>query len=128
MAGVLDIEWRHIGESVDATCEWCAATSRTLAEVLDEIRPMLSARRIRIRVHETVLPHDRIEESNILLFNGVPIEDLIDDVQIEETPCSSCACMTGTDAACRALVCGDQTFEGVPADLIRRAALKAAGL
>jgi len=128
MAGVLDSEWRHIGESVDATCERCAATGRTLAEVLDEIRPMLSARRILLRVHATVLPHDRIEESNILLFNGVPLEDLIDDVRIEKTSCPSCACMTGTDAACRALVCGDQTFEGVPADLIRRAALKAVGL
>jgi len=128
MAGILDVEWRHIGESVDATCERCASTGRTLGGVLDEIRPILSARRIRIRVHETVLPHDRIEESNTLLFNGVPLEDLIEEVRIENTSCPSCACMTGTDAACRALVCGDQTYEEIPADLIRRAALRAAGL
>ena len=128
MAGILDVEWRHIGESVDATCERCASTGRTLAGVLDEICPMLSARRIRIRVPETVLPHDRIEESNALLFNGVPLEDLIDDVRIENTSWPSCACMTGTDAACRAQVCGGQTYDEIPADLIRRATLRAAGL
>ena len=128
MTNVLDVEWRHVGENVDSTCERCAATGRTLQDVLDEIRPMLSAQRIRIRVKETVLPHDRIGESNIILFNGIPIEDLIDEASVGLTPCVSCSCMTGTDAQCRALVCGDRTYEEIPADIIRRAALKAVGI
>lgn len=128
MTNVLDVEWRHVGENVDSTCERCSATGRTLQGVIDEIRPMLSARRVRIRVTETVLPHDRIGESNIILFNGIPIEDLIDEASVGLTPCVSCSCMTGTDAECRALVCGDRTYEDVPADIIRRAALKAVGL
>jgi hypothetical protein len=128
MMQVLEVEWRHVGENVDSTCERCAATGRTLQDVVDEIRPMLSARRIRIRVKETVLPHDRIGESNIILFNGIPIEDLIDEVSIGMTPCVSCSCITGTDAECRALICGDRTCEDVPADINRRAALKAVGL
>jgi hypothetical protein len=128
MTNVLDVEWRHVGEDVDSTCERCAATGRTLQEVLDEIRPMLSAWRIRIRVRETVLPHNRIGESNIILFNGIPIEDLIDEVSVGITPCISCSCITGTDAECRALICGDRVYEDVPAEIIRRAALKAVGL
>ncbi len=127
MTNVLDVEWRHVGEDVDSTCERCAATGRTLQEVLDEIRPMLSARRIRIRVRETVLPHDG-SGSPISLFNGIPIEDLIDEVSVGITPCISCSCITGTDAECRALICGDRVYEDVPAEIIRQAALKAVGL
>jgi hypothetical protein len=127
MAGTLLVEWRHIGESVDATCERCAATGRTLAEVVAAIRPALSARRIRVRVTETVLPPERIGESNTILFNGIPIEDLLDEVRVEMTPCTSCSCITGTEASCRAIVCGDETHEALPADLILKAALRAVG-
>jgi len=125
MAGTLLVEWRHIGGNVDATCERCAATGRTLAEVVDAIRPALSARRIRVRVTETVLPPERIAGSNTILFNGIPIEDLLDEVRVEMTPCASCSCITGTDASCRAIVCGDETHEAIPADLILNAALRA---
>ncbi len=126
--GTLVVEWRHIGESVDATCERCAATGRTLAAVVDEIRPMLAVRQIKVKVVETVLPPERIAESNIILFNGTPLEDLLEEVRVETTPCVSCSCIAGTDASCRAIVCRDETHEAVPADLIRRAALKAVGL
>ena len=124
MSGKLVIEWRHIGESVDGTCVRCAATGHTLAEVVAAIRPALSARRVRVQVVETVLPDERIAESNMILFNGVPLEDLIDEARVEMTPCASCSCITGTDAICRAIVCGDETHEAVPADLILKAALK----
>lgn len=129
MANTLTVEWRHIGEDVETTCVRCGATGRTLAEVVDTIRPMLSARRIRVKTMETVLPPERIAESNVILFNGTPIEDLLDDVQVEMTPCVSCSCITGTDdVECRAIVCGNETHEAVPADCIRQAALKAVGL
>lgn len=128
MANTLIVEWRHIGENVETTCVRCGATGRTLAEVVDAIRPMLSARRIRVKTVETVLPPERIAESNIILFNGTPIEDLLDEVRVEMTPCASCSCITGTDVECRAIVCGDETHEALPAELIRKAALKAVGL
>lgn len=128
MTGTLTVEWRHIGENVDTTCVRCAATGHTLAGVVDAIRPMLSARRIRVKVVEMVLPPERIVESNTILFNGTPIEDLLDEAEVEMTPCVSCSCITGTDTECRAIVCGDETHEAIPADLIRKAALKAVGL
>lgn len=129
ITATLTVEWRHIGENVDTTCVRCGATGQTLADVVDTIRPMLSARRIRVKVVETVLPPERIAESNVILFNGMPIEELLDDVQVEMTPCASCSCITGTDdVECRAITCGDETYEALPADLIRQAALKAVGL
>lgn len=124
---VLVVEWRHIGEDIDATCERCAATGRVLAAVVEEVRPALAARGVRVEMVETVLPAERIAESNTILFNGTPLEDLLEEVRVEMTPCASCSCIVGTDASCRAIVCGDETCEAVPADLIRRAALKAAG-
>jgi hypothetical protein len=47
-------------------------------------------------------------------------------VRVEMTPCASCSCITGTDASCRAIVCGDETHEALPAELILKAALRAA--
>jgi len=128
MSGTLLVEWRHIGENVDRTCVRCAATGMTLAEVVDEIRPILAGRCIQVKVVETVLPPERIAESNTILFNGTPIEDLLDEVRVEMTPCTSCTCITGTDAECRVIIFGNKTHEAVPADLIRKAARKAAGL
>ncbi len=126
--GTLTVEWRHIGKNVDTTCIRCGATGRTLTEVVGAIRPMLSARHIGVQVVETVLPPEQIAESNTILFNGAPIEDLLSEADIKMTPCVSCSCMTGTDVECRAIICGDETYEAIPADLIRRAAFKAVGL
>ena len=128
MSGTLTVEWRHIGEDVETTCARCGATGKTLADVVDAIRPMLSAQRIRVKTVETVLPPERISESNVILFNGTPIENLLEDLQVKMTPCASCSCITGTYVECRAIVCGDETYEAVPGDLIRQAALKAVGL
>jgi hypothetical protein len=69
MTDALNVEWWHIGESVDATCERCSSTVRPLKEVFWEIRPIFSARRIRIRVREMVPFHEKIGESNTLSFN-----------------------------------------------------------
>lgn len=128
MEKILNIEWMHVGDNINSTCERCAATGRTLAEVIDDIRPMLSELGIKINVKETVLSNERIGESNKILFNGISLEKLISDVRIEMTSCPSCSCMTGTETECRAIVCDDMIHEAVPAELIRRAALKAIGI
>jgi uncharacterized metal-binding protein len=125
-AGVLTVEWRHIGENIDSTCERCSATGNTLREVLDEIEPLMSGKGITIEVKETVLADEKIEESNMILFNGIPLEDLIEGIKISQTPCASCECITGQDdVKCRAVNYGGKIHEAVPAELIRRAAEKA---
>lgn len=125
-SAVLTVEWRHVGENVDLTCERCADTGNTLSEVLAEIEPLISEKGVKTEVIETVLPHDGIEESNIILFNGIPLEELIDGMTLTKTPCASCACITGKDdVECRAVEYGGELYEAIPADLIRKAALKA---
>lgn len=123
---VLTVEWRHVGENIDSTCERCSQTGNTLREVLDEIEPLMSEKGIRIEVKETVLANEKIEESNMILFNGIPLENLIEGMEITQTPCASCACITGQDdVKCRAVNYEGKMHEAVPAELIRRAAEKA---
>ncbi|WP_341275816.1 DUF2703 domain-containing protein [Methanoeremita antiquus] len=125
-AKVLTVEWRHVGENIDTTCERCSQTGNTLKEVLDEIESFLSERKIKIEVKEKVLENEKIEESNMILFNGVPLEKLIEGMEVSQTPCASCACITGQDdVRCRAISYKGKLHEAIPAELIRKAAEKA---
>ncbi len=75
---------------------------------------------------ETVLPATAVEESNSLLFNGVPIEELLEGVEVISTPCASCACITcEEDTECRALRYSGEDYEAIPPELIGRAVARA---
>jgi len=122
----LVIEWKHIGRDVENTCERCQETGMTLAAVLAEIRTLLEMEGITVRMVETVLANDAVAESNSLLFNGVPIEDLLEGVEVTTTPCCSCSCITcEEDAECRALRYNGEEYEAIPPELIGRAAARA---
>jgi len=106
------IEWKHIGKDVTNTCERCGETGFAVIQAVEEIRPFLETVGIEVRILETVLPDEGIEESNIILFNGTPLEDLIEGMTVTATPCASCACITGTGRC------------GVPGDRVRRRTLR----
>lgn len=61
------------------------------------------------------------------LLQPIPLGDLFDEVRIETRSFPFCAFMTKNDTECRAFVCGDQMYEKIPADLIRRAAIRDVG-
>ncbi|MCM2465116.1 putative zinc-binding protein [Methanoculleus oceani] len=125
----LVVEWRHIGRDVENTCERCGETGRAVMDVIEEIRPILEEGGVAVRVVETILTNEEIGESNSILFNGVPLEDLIEGMEVTTTPCASCACITGQDdAACRAVEYNGERYESIPPELIARAALRALGL
>jgi len=125
----LVVEWRHIGKDVEHTCERCGETGHAVMSVIEEIRPLLEEEGITVRMIETVLPDEAIAESNSILFNGVPLEDLIEGMEVTSTPCCSCACMTGQEnAECRAVEYNGERYESIPPELIARATLKALGL
>lgn len=125
----LVVEWRHIGSDIENTCERCGETGKAVMDVVEEIRPILEEEGITVRVVETVLENEAIGESNSILFNGVPLEKLIEGMEVTTTPCASCACITGQDnAECRAIEYNGERYESIPPELIARAALKALGL
>ena len=122
----LVIEWKHIGSDIDNTCERCHETGMTLAAVLTEISMLLEMEGVSVRVVETVLPNEAVAESNSLLFNGVPIEELLEGIEVTTTPCGSCSCITcEAETECRALRYNGEEYEAIPPDLIGRAAAKA---
>ncbi|MDN7024044.1 DUF2703 domain-containing protein [Methanoculleus sp. FWC-SCC1] len=128
-ADTLVVEWRHIGKDVGNTCERCGETGRAVLAVIEEIRPILEEEGIEVRFVETVLPDDVVAESNSILVGGVPLEDLIEGIEVTSTPCASCACITGKDdVECRAVEYGGERYEAIPPELIARAALKALGI
>jgi len=129
MKNELIIEWKHVGREIENTCERYSDTGKAVREMVDQIRAALEDVGITVKFVENVLPHGAIADSNSILFNGVPLEDLIEDMEVTSTPCASCACITGQDdVECRAVEYGGERYESIPPELITLAVLKALGL
>lgn len=120
----LVIEWRHYDKEGE-TCDRCSATGSSLAAVVSELSAELAAKGIAVRFLETALPETMLAQSNLILFNGVPLEALLEQAAAGGTPCPSCSCLTGSDASCRTVEYEGKSYEEIPAELIRKAAYKA---
>ncbi len=123
----LNIEWRHY-EKAGATCLRCSTTGKTLDEVIGELRDELSPQGIEITFIETKLTEEEIPQSNTILFNGVPLENLLPGADSSNNECRSCACLTGTETFCRTVEFEGRTYEEIPGELIRKAAYRAVEL
>ncbi|GAM08327.1 putative protein [Geobacter sp. OR-1] len=123
----LTIEWRHYDKD-GATCDRCTATGSSVKEVMAELTNELAGKGITVAFIETKLPEEQMVQSNLVLFNGVPLEEVLDNAAADESHCSSCSCMTGSETTCRTVAYEGEIHEEIPADLIRLAAYKALGL
>jgi hypothetical protein len=122
----LVIEWKHAGRAVEKTREEFEEAGMTLGAVLAEISMLLEMEGIDVRLVETILEDDAAAESNSLLFNGVPIEELLEGVEVTATSCSCASCDScGEEAECRTLRYNGEEYETIPPELIGRAAAKA---
>jgi hypothetical protein len=122
----LVIEWKHTGRDAENLFESCQETGMPLEAVFAEIRMLLEMEGVTVKVVETVLPDDTAAQSG-LLFNGVPIEELLEGVEVTASSCSACSscatCEEGTE--CRTLRYNGEEYEAIPPELIGRAAAKA---
>lgn len=122
----LTIEWKHL-DMDGATCVRCRDTGKTLAEVVGELANECREAGVQVVFRETALGADRIRESNEILFNGVPLEDLLPGAVAGENACQSCCDLLGQETSCRTVESGGTTYEAIPESLIRAAACRAAG-
>ena len=122
----LKIEWRHF-EKAGQTCDRCAATGRSVREAVAELSTELEEKGVNVTFTETPLPEEFMAQSNLLLFNGVPLEKVLDNAAADENPCPSCSCLTGSETSCRTVHYEGKTYEEIPGDLIRKAVYKAIG-
>ena len=119
----LNIEWRHF-EKAGQTCVRCSATGKTLDDVVADLREEMSTRGIEVTFTETKLLVEQLDQSNMILFNDVPMEDLLKGALVSENACPSCSCLIGTETLCRTVEYEGQIYEEIPETLIRKAALK----
>lgn len=114
------IEWRHY-QHEGATCDRCAATGLSVREVVSELSRELAERGVSITFTETILPEELMAQSNMILLNGIPLENVLDDAAADENPCPSCSCLTGSETSCRIVEYQGTTYEEIPPELIRKA-------
>ncbi len=119
----LKIEWRHLDVEGE-TCDRCYDTGENLNAEVKRLQRALKPLGIEVEWFETKLDDTQVSQSNTILFNGVPIEDIL-NIEVSENYCDSCTALTGNETYCRTVVYEDIEYEDVPAKAIREAAYKA---
>jgi SAM-dependent methyltransferase len=122
----LTIEWKHLDVEGE-TCDRCYDTGENLANEVKRMNRTLQPKGIVVEYVETKLDADNIPESNMLLFNGVPIENIL-DIEIFNNYCESCTSLLGKDIYCRAVRFEGNEYDDVPAKAIRQAAYQVLGI
>jgi len=118
----LTIEWRHL-EAGGITCDRCVDTGANLGRVIAQLRHEGFFDEFDLTLTETILPPERIDESNTLLVNGMPVEKIL-DADVTFTECSSCSDLIGEPACCRAVATDRDMYEALPEEMLRTAILK----
>ena len=118
----LKIEWKHLDVLGD-TCNRCYDTGENLAQEVKRLKRALQPLEIDVELIETKLDDTQIPQSNVILFNGVPIEDIL-DIEVSKNYCDSCTALLGTETYCRTVMYEGNEYEDIPAKAIRQAAYK----
>lgn len=122
----LKIEWRHI--DVDGeTCDRCYDTGENLNAEIKRLNRKLKSKGIEVEWFETKLNSDQIPQSNTILFNGIPIEEIL-EIKVAENYCDSCTELLGNETYCRTVFYEGIEYEDIPAKAIREAAYKVLNL
>lgn len=122
----LKIEWRHLDVEGE-TCDRCYDTGENLANEVKRLIKVFQPKGIKVEFIEVKLDDTQIPQSNTILFNGIPIEDIL-DIEVSQNFCDSCTALLGADTYCRTVVFEGNEYEDIPAKAIRQAAYKTLGL
>jgi len=114
VAAPIMVEWRHY-DKAGATCDRCGDTGANLKQVLSDY----AAQGVLLELQETLLDEDRINESNLVLINGTPLEELLAATS-GVSDCPSCSCLTGSDTSCRTVQCDGTVYEELTPELLRK--------
>jgi Domain of unknown function (DUF2703) len=122
----LEIEWKHFAIGGD-TCERCGNTGEALRIAVKELRHEFAPSGVKINITETLLDKTRIAESNEIRMNGILLEDLL-AAGVVTTDCPSCGTLAGESTCCRAIEIGNERYEDIPAEMIKKATYLALGI
>ena len=116
----LVIEWQHL-EKDGQTCLRCAETGKEIDVVVKDIAKSCAPKGVHIEFKETKLGEQDIPKSNSILFNGIPIEEVLPNMQVSTNHCGSCSELTGKETYCRTIEHDGETYNTIPGSLIRKA-------
>lgn len=116
----LEIEWKHFAVG-DATCERCGKTGDALQAVVADLTREFAPAGVKINLTEAILDKTRIAESNEIRMNSMLLEDLLAAAVIS-TDCPSCGTLAGESTCCRAIEIGNERYEEIPPEMIKKAA------
>ena len=122
----LKIEWKHL-DIEGETCDRCYDTGENLVSEIKRLNRALQPNGIVIEYSETKLDNTKIQESNTILFDGVPIEEIL-KIEVLENYCDSCSNLIGSKTYCRTVIFDGNEYEDIPAKAIRKAAYKVLGI
>jgi hypothetical protein len=122
----LIIEWRHLDVKGE-TCDRCSQTGANLVDEINLLNRKLKSLEIQVMLKENKLDEVRVNESNMILINNVPLENII-DIRVVDNFCKSCSDLVGSETYCRAVYYKGKKFDDVPRIAIREAVAKSLGL
>ena len=115
----LIIEWKHLDVKGE-TCDRCYDTGENLANEVKRLIRTFEPQGIHIEIKDTLLEKNQVDQSNSLLFDGRPIEEIL-DIEIADNYCASCSDLIGEATSCRTVKYEGQEYEDIPAKAIRHA-------
>ncbi|MFH5836793.1 DUF2703 domain-containing protein [Proteiniclasticum sp. C24MP] len=122
----LNIEWRHL--DVDGeTCDRCYDTGENLHAEVKRLNRKLESEGVKIEWTDTKLNGSALMHSNTILFDGMPMEEIL-DISVSENYCASCSTLLKQESYCRSVFYDGAEYEDIPAKAIREAVYKVLGL
>ncbi|MDH5299029.1 MAG: DUF2703 domain-containing protein [Desulfobulbaceae bacterium] len=121
----VEVEWKHLDQE-GQTCDRCAQTGAGVAEVVRQLATECGMKGVEIVFTETLLSAAEIEQSNLVLINGVALEEILPEATASESSCCSCSELTGREESCRTIVRFGMVHEALPPQFIREAICRAA--
>lgn len=118
------IEWQHL-EVEGRTCGPCEKTKENILAAITELKSEFEGN-IRLEFIDTPLTEKDIKDSNRVLLNGIPLEDIY-DLEVKEAPCATCSDLVGREVCCRILVRENTETEEVPVEWIKEGVYLAIG-
>lgn len=111
------------------TCDRCQDAWGAALAAVRALEGELAGHGVRVRLVETQLPPERIDESNTVLVAGRPVEEwLAGTVKPASSECPTCGELVGEPACCRSYEVAGEAAEALTADLIDAAIRRAAGV
>lgn len=108
------------------TCERCGDTVEAARAAARDLQLALMPLNIRVTLVEHSAAAENIEDSNSVLINGRPIEELLGAERIT-TDCPSCSRLVGQSACCGAIRISDCVQESFTPEQIRDAVFATLG-